>query len=178
VCGTSRPVSLGRGRQGPDLVGDQGLGGDDASSCPIFEVGSTTRSASACRLLSYQNDLLAAEREFLAPSFGQVARFRHVDLWNASSFNEHVFSFLSVTLRSHQFVIIPRCSGSAWRQWRYGCNFLPLILGQLRDLRCRDESSLCLLAILRLLKRLFQILSTGFRGAVLVARRLWVGRSP
>jgi hypothetical protein len=56
-----------------------------------------------------RNDLLAAEREFLAPSFGQVARFRHVDLWSASSFNEHVFSFLSVTLRSHQFVIIPRC---------------------------------------------------------------------
>jgi hypothetical protein len=114
--------------------------------------------------------LLAAEREILAPSFRHVARFRHVDFWNAPFFNEHVFPFLSVALGPHQLVIIPRRAGAPSRQWKCGCNFRPLILGQLRDLRRWNKASLCLLAILRLLKRLFQILPVGFRGAILVAR--------
>jgi hypothetical protein len=54
---------------------------------------------------------LAAEREIPSPSFGQVTLFRHVNLWNALSFDKNVLA-LSISLRSHQFVINPRSGGA------------------------------------------------------------------
>jgi hypothetical protein len=114
--------------------------------------------------------LLTAEWETLALSFGQVTRFRHINLWNALSFNKYVFPFQSITLRSQQLVIIPGRAGSPSRRRNCGRNLHPLILGQFRDLRGRNESRLRLYTILRLLKRLFQSLSVDFRGAVFAAR--------
>jgi hypothetical protein len=112
---------------------------------------------------------LAAEGKLLAPSFGPVTRFGHINLWNTSSFSQHVFPFRSITLRSHQFVIEPRCDGSSSRQWKRVCDFYPFVLGYLRNLRCRSEASLCLFTIIRLLKRLFQTKWSDFRSDVPVA---------
>ena len=55
---------------------------------------------------------LTAEWEILAPSFGQVTGLGHINLWNTLSFDKYVFPVLSITLRSHKFVIISRCDGS------------------------------------------------------------------
>jgi hypothetical protein len=55
-------------------------------------------------------------------SFGQVTRFGHINFLNTFLFNKYVFSFLSFTLRSHQFAIKPRGVGSLSRQY----DFAPL----------------------------------------------------
>jgi len=99
---------------------------------------------------------LTAEWEILAASFGLVTRFGHINLRNTSSFSKYVFPFRSITLRSQQFVIKPRCDWSSSRQWKCVCDFCPLFLGYLRDLRCRSEAPLCLFTILRLLKGLLR----------------------
>jgi hypothetical protein len=109
--------------------------------------GRFTDSAAHVPLLS-----LTAEREILAPSFRLITRFRHINIRNTLSRSEYVFPVLSITLRSHQFVVKPRCGGSSSRQWKGVCDFYPLVLGFLGDLRCRNEPPLCLFMILRLLK--------------------------
>src|SRR6266849_1772206 len=45
---------------------------------------------------------LTAEWEILAPSFGLITRFGHINIRNAFSFSKYVFPFRSITLRSHQ----------------------------------------------------------------------------
>src|SRR5258708_8016143 len=113
---------------------------------------------------------LTAEWKVLAVSFGQVTRFWHIKLWNAFSFNKYIFSFLSITLRSHQFVIKPWCVGSWSWQRKCACDFSPFVLEYLRDLRCRNEPALCLFTIPRFLKLLFRTLWVDFRCDGLVAR--------
>jgi hypothetical protein len=90
---------------------------------------------------------LTAEWEVLAASFGQVTRFWHIKIWNAFSFNKYIFSFLSVTLHPHQFVIKPWGVGSWSWQWKCACDFSPCVLGYLRDLQHRNEPPFCLFTI-------------------------------
>ena len=113
---------------------------------------------------------LTAKWEILPPSFGLVTRFGHINLRNTSSFSKYVFPFRSITLRSHQFVIEPRCDRSSSRQRKCVCDCYPLVLGYLRDLRCRSEAPLCLFTILRLSKCQFRTMFGGFRRDVSVAR--------
>jgi hypothetical protein len=113
---------------------------------------------------------LTAKWEIPAPSFGQVTGFWHIKFGNAFSFNEYVFSFLSITLRPHQFVVKPRCVGSWSRQWKCVCDFSPFVLGYLSDLRGRIEPPLRLFTILRLLKLLLQTLRGDFSGDSFVTR--------
>jgi hypothetical protein len=95
---------------------------------------------------------LTAEWEILAPSFGLITRFWHINLRNTSSRSKYVFAFRSIPLRSHQFVIEPRRIGSSSRQWKCACDFYLLVLECLGYFRGWNESPLCLFTILRLLK--------------------------
>jgi hypothetical protein len=112
-----------------------------------------------CRALSRHEEAtkgpvvsLTAEWEILPPSFGLITGFRHVNIRSASSRSKYVFTFRSIPLRSHQFVIKSRGGGSLSRQWKCVCDFYPLVLGCLRHIRYWNESPLCLFTILRLLK--------------------------
>jgi len=109
---------------------------------------------------------LTADWEILPPSFGLVTRFGHINIRDTFSCSKYVFPFRSVTLRSHQFVVKPRRDGSSPRQRERVGDFQPLVFECLRDLRCRRESSFCLFAILRLLKRQFRTMWRDFRSDV------------
>src|SRR5215831_18892574 len=82
---------------------------------------------------------LTAQREFLALSFRQEARLRHIQFWNACPFKKRVLSFLSVTLHAHQFVIKSRCIGPWPRQRKGARDLFVLIRRYLGDSRRRNK---------------------------------------
>src|ERR1700674_565853 len=131
---------------------------------------------SPCRLCSNVSGIpsklawpsLTAEREILAPSFRHEARLRHINFWNALSFDENVVP-LSIALFSHQFVIEPRCDGPCARQWKCVCDLCPVVGRNFGSTPCRGEPPFRLRTILRLLKCLLRTMPGDLRGAVFVA---------
>src|SRR5205085_8750512 len=112
----------------------------------------------------------AAHRKVPASLFGQVTRLRHIDTWNAFSFNKLVLPFHSIALHSHQFVIITRCKEtSAWRR-RDVCNFQPPAFVYVGILRNWNESRFCLWAVLWLRKCLFRFSRVDVRSDLFGAR--------
>src|SRR5262249_40663896 len=108
------------------------------------------------RALQAPASLLATNWELLPSSLRQVTEFRNINFWNTSSFDKHVVPFRAVALRSHQFIIIPRCCGSRPRQRKRICDHRALVLKGLGHSRCRREPALRLLTILGLYKRLLR----------------------
>ena len=112
--------------------------------------------------------LLTANWEIPANSFWQVTRFRHVNVWNAASFDKNVVTF-SIALRSYQFVIETWRDGACSRQRNYVRDLCCLVVGR-RRARCRDKPSFRLLPILGLLKSLLGAALDVFRRYVFIAR--------
>jgi hypothetical protein len=90
----------------------------------------------ACRRV---HSSFTAKWEIPANFFWQVTRFRHVNFWNAPSFDKNVVALFCITLRSYQFIIKPRCDWACSRQWNCDRNLCNPVVGRRCSVRKLDR---------------------------------------
>ena len=96
----------------------------------------------------------AAHWKVFPSLLGQETGLRHINAWNAFSFNKHIFAFHAVALRTHEFVVISWIEGQGtWRRRRI-CNLQRRVFGYIGILEYGSKSRFCDNAILRLYERL------------------------